>query len=48
MTALGHDLARGIEHDDLHVRLADIEDRNAAAHASIQMEHFREQRRALE
>jgi hypothetical protein len=48
MAALSENLATGIEHDDLHVRLADIEDRNAAVHASIQMEHFREQRRALE
>jgi hypothetical protein len=32
MAALSENLAAGIEHHDLDVRLADIEDRNAAAH----------------
>ncbi len=30
--ALGHDAACGVEHDDLHVGLADVEDRDAAVH----------------
>jgi hypothetical protein len=33
MAALCHDLARGVEHDDLDVGRADVEDRDAAVHA---------------
>ena len=47
MAALGHDLARGVEHDDLHVGLADVENRDAAVHASVQMERLDERRGAL-
>ena len=32
---LGYDLALGVEHDDLHVRLADVENRDAAVHARV-------------
>src|ERR1700722_16880767 len=32
---LSYDLARGVEHDDLHVRLAEVENRDAAVHARV-------------
>ena len=46
--ALGENLAAAIEHDDLHVRLADVEDRDAAVHALSPYGTLREQRRALD
>ncbi len=45
--ALGENRAAPVEDDDFDVGLADVEDRNAAAHASIRMERVGGRRRAL-
>ena len=43
--ALGENGAAAVEDDDFDVRLADVEDRDAAAHASIRMERVGGRRR---